>query len=45
MATREELLRKKEEIEKKLRKLEQQAYSDKIVVLSNPDFLAVPKNV
>ena len=37
MATREELLRKKEEIEKKLRKLEQQAYSDKIVVLSNPD--------
>ena len=37
MATREELLRKKEEIEKKLRKLEQQEYSDKIVVLSNPD--------
>ena len=37
MATRDELLRQKEEIEKKLRKLEQQAYSDKIVVLSNPD--------
>ena len=37
MATRAELLRKKEEIEEKLRILEKKEYFDKIVVLSNPD--------
>lgn len=37
MATKEELLKAKEEIEKQLKKLGEQEYSEKIVVLFTPD--------
>lgn len=37
MATKEELLKEKEKIEKQLKELDSKEYSQKIVILFNPD--------